>query len=199
MTAESTDGDEQPTCGHPTTTTGDPCQRPVSSPDARCYLHADDGGVPDDHGAPAGNQNAVETGLSMSVKRRLEWFRELGEPETSLFEDYYVEYHGKAENKSQAAALASTAVIRDRLERHLLMDGVFYEDQVADPDDLIEQGLSPDEAMDKAFVDKPKTATIEAYTNSCREVRLGLEYEGVTGVGNGTGALPDGVSALWKD
>jgi hypothetical protein len=59
MTAYSTDSDGQPTCGHPTTTTGDPCQRPVSAPDDRCYLHADDGCVPEDHGAPEGNIHAV--------------------------------------------------------------------------------------------------------------------------------------------
>jgi hypothetical protein len=198
MTTESTDGDEQPTCGHPTTTTGDPCQRPVSTPEDRCYIHADDGGVPDDHGAPDGNHNAVETGLQMSVKRRLEWLREIGEPWTSLYEDYYVEYVGAAENKSQAAALASASVIRDRLEKHLLLDGVFYEEQVADPEELIEQGLSRDEAMERAFVDKPKTATIEAYTDAMREVRLGLEYENVTGDGGGSGALPDGASAMWE-
>jgi hypothetical protein len=93
----------------------------------------------------------------------------------SLFEDYYVEFHPKSENKSQAAALASAMVIRDRLEGHLLIDGVFYEYQIADPDELVEQGLSRDEAMECAFVVKPKTATIEAYTDACREVRLGLD------------------------
>jgi len=197
MTTESTDSDEQPTCSAPTDTTGDLCQRPVSTPEDRCYIHADDEGVPDNHGAPDGNQNAVgndggapagntravEHGLHMSVKRRLQLFKELGEPEISLFESYYVSYHGKVENESEAAALASTAVIRDRLEKHLLLDGVFYEDKVADPDELIEQGFSRDEAMERAFVDKPKTATIEAYTAACREVRLGLE------------SLPSGVLA----
>lgn len=214
MNAESTDGDEQPTCGHPTDTTGDPCQRPVSAPDDCCYLHVD-GGAPEEHGAPEGNQHAVgndggapagntraaEHGLNMGVKRRLQWFKELGDPYISLFEDYYVEYHGKAENKSQAAALASAAEIRDRLEEHLLIDGVFYEDQIADPDELVEQGLSRDEAMERAFVNNPKTATIEAYTDACREIRLGLKYEGVSGntSGGGPGELPEGASALWED
>jgi hypothetical protein len=203
MTTESTNGDEQPTCGHPTTTTGDPCQRQVSTPDDRCYIHADDGGVPDDHGAPNGNQNAVTTGLSMSVKRRLAWFRELDGPWLSLFEDYYVEFHGDAENKSQAAALASLAVIRDRLEKHLLLDGPFYEERVADPEELMEQGFSRDEAMERAFVDKPKTATVEAYTDACREVRLGLNYESISSGGqsstSGSGGIPDGASAMWED
>jgi hypothetical protein len=139
----------------------------------------------------------------MSVRRRLEWLKELDGGWLSLFEDYYVEYHGAAENKSQAAALASLAVIRDRLEQHLLVDGVFYEDQIADPDELVEQGLSRDEAMERAFVDKPKTATVEAYTDACREVRLGLDYESISSGGqpstSGSGGIPDGASAMWED
>ena len=189
MSAESTDGDEQPTCGHPTTTTGDPCQRPVSTPDDRCYIHADDGGVPDNHGAPEGNHNRVENGLHMSVRRRIEWFK--GTEWMDVFEDYYVDFHGKGENKSQAAALASAAVIRDKLERHLLTEGPFYTDKIGDPDDF--------ENPDDAFVKKPKTATLEAYTDAMREVRLGCDYEGITGENSGSGALPDGASAMWED
>lgn len=67
-------------------------------------------------------------------------------------------------------------MIWDRLERHLLVDGVFYKDKVAEPE----------------------KATIEAYTDAMREVRLGLEYENVTGDGGGSGALPDGASAMWE-
>jgi hypothetical protein len=197
MTTESTNGDEQPTCGHPTTTTGGPCQRPVSTLEDRCYLHADDGGVPDDHGAPDGNHNRTETGLHMSVKRRIEWFKET--KDYDLFTDYYVDFHGKGENKSQAAALASAAVIRDRLERHLLTDGVFYDKQIADVDELIESGMDPEAAREAAFVKKPRVQTLEAYTDAMREVRLGLDYEGVTGDSGGSGALPDGASAMWED
>jgi hypothetical protein len=110
-----------------------------------------------------------------------------------------VDFHGKGENKSQAAALASAAVIRDRLERHLLTDGVFYDKQVADVDDLIESGMDPEAAREAAFVKKPKIQTLEAYTDAMREVRLGLDYEGVTGDSGGSGALPDGASAMWEN
>jgi len=217
MTSDTENAERTEQCGYPAA--NGPCQNPATEPDGSCWLdtHGDDPaeteadgrGAPEgnqhavgnDGGAPAGNTRAAEHGLNMGVKRRLQWFKELGDPYISLFEDYYVEYHGKAENKSQAAALASAAVIRDRLEEHLLIDGVFYEDQIADPDELVEQGLSRDEAMERAFVDKPKTATIEAYTDACREIRLGLKYEGVSGntSGGGSGGLPEGASALWED
>jgi len=46
------------TCGSTETTTGQPCQRPVSDDNTRCFLH-DDGGPPAGHGAPEGNTNAL--------------------------------------------------------------------------------------------------------------------------------------------
>ena len=59
------------------------------------------------------------------------------------------------------------------------------------------------EAMERAFVDKPKTATVEAYTDACREVRLGLKYESISSGGqsstSGSGGIPDGASAMWED
>lgn len=197
--------DEQPTCGYEGA--NGPCQNPAHEKhgeNGRCWLksHQPDGPdeEPDGRGADEGNFNAVETGLNMSVKRRLEWFKELGDPYLSLFEDYYVDFHGKAENKSEAAALASLAVIRDELQEHLILDGVFYEDQIADIDDLIEQGFSPDEAKEKAFVEKPKVGTLDALDSVSKELRLGLKYEGVSGnSASSGGGIPDGANAMWDD
>jgi hypothetical protein len=185
-----------------------PCQNPTHAKhgeNGRCWLksHQPDGpdDEPDGRGASEGNFNAVDTGLHMSVKRRLEWFKELGEPYLGLFEDYYVEYHGKAENKSEAAALASLAVIRDELQEHLLKDGVFYEEQIRDPEELIEQGMDPGEAMDRCMVEKPKVGTLDALDSVSKEVRLGLKYEGISGgpsSSGGGGGVPDGANAMWE-
>lgn len=41
-----------------------PCERPVSD-DGPCYLHDEDRGVPEGHGAPKGNSNALKHGLYM--------------------------------------------------------------------------------------------------------------------------------------
>lgn len=198
--------DEQDTCGYEGA--NGPCQNPPHEKhgeNGRCWLqsHQPDGPdhEPDGRGASEGNFNAVGTGLHMSVKRRLEWFRELGEPYLGLFQDYYVDFHGKAENKSEAAALASLAVIRDELQEHLLKDGVFYQDQIADPEELIEAGMDPSEAHEAAFVDKPKVGTLDALDSISKEVRLGLKYEGVSGGHSGSsgGGLPDGANAMWED
>ena len=112
-----------------------------------------------------------------------------------------MEYHGKAENKSEAAALASLAVIRDELQEHLLKDGVFYKDQIADPEDLIESGMSPEKAEEMAFVDKPKVGTLDALDSVSKEVRLGLKCEGVSGGSSsgGGGGIPDGANAMGED
>lgn len=201
---------DRPKCGFPTTRNGDPCQNPATGDDGYCWLdtHADDPsdaetdgrGAPEGndngkgHGAPEGNFNAVQTGLNMSVKRRLEWFRELGEPYLGLFEDYYVEFAAKAENKVQAAAMASAAVIRDEMEEHLLKDGVFYPKQVGDPEELAAAGKDPEDA----FVDVPKGQTLEAWTDAMRELRLGLKYEGVSGNQSGGGTRYED-STMWED
>ena len=199
-------GDEQDTCGYEGA--NGPCRNPPHSKhgeNGRCWLesHQPDGPdhEPDGRGAPEGNFNSVDTALHMSVKRRLQWFKKLGDPYLSLFEDYYVDFHGKAENKSEAAALASLAVIRDELQEHLILDGVFYEDQIADVDELIEDGVPPERAEELAFVDKPKVGTLDALDSISKEVRLGLKYEGVSGngAGGGSGGVPDGVSAMWDD
>ena len=42
-------------CSWQDTTTGEPCQNPVSDPDDHCHLHGPNGDVPDGHGAPEGN------------------------------------------------------------------------------------------------------------------------------------------------
>lgn len=184
-----------------------PCSNPGTGEDGRCWLESHAGDDPGDDavdpdlGAPDGNFNGIDHGLNMGVQRRMDWFRELGDPYMALFEDYYVEFAGVAASKTQAADLASLAVIRDELEEHLLLSGVFYEDQVADPEELIESGMDPDEAWDKAFVDKPKTQTLEALDSVLKEVRLGLKYEREAGIdaGTGSGGMPDGVEAMWEE
>lgn len=73
---------DDPVCGAETSTTGDPCQMPVSDPDETCYMHGPDGppeghgsgaaesnpiaarhGYEGDNGAPEGNKNALSHGL----------------------------------------------------------------------------------------------------------------------------------------
>jgi len=192
-------GDEQETCGYD----GErgPCQNPTHErhgENGRCWLESHQPGGPDtepDHGADSGNMNAVTDGLDMPTKRRLDLLREHGEPLTSLFEDYYVAYRAKAENKREAASLAAAAVIRDELEAHLLKDGLFYTDQIGDPEELMAAGKDPDDA----FVEKPKTQTLEAYQEARTEVRLGLKYEGVNDNSGASGSTGNGdVSALWE-
>lgn len=198
--------DEQDTCGYEGA--NGPCQNPPHEKhgeNGRCWLesHQPDGPdhEPDGRGAPEGNFNGVDTAINMSVKRRLEWFKQLGDPYLSLFEDYYVDFHAKAENKSEAAALASLAVIRDELQEHLILDGVFYEEQIADIDDLIEDGYDPERAREMATVEKPKVGTLDALDSISKEVRLGLKYEGVSGGPSSSsgGGIPDGANAMWED
>ena len=61
-TTEDTAGDSDdvdgPVCGSTDTRDGSPCQRRVSSPSDRCFIHSDDG-PPADHGAPEGNTNGL--------------------------------------------------------------------------------------------------------------------------------------------
>lgn len=185
-------------CGAETSDVEGPCQNPPSNThgvNGRCWIesHQPDQERP---GAPDGHMHQVKDGLNMTLKRRLDLFRALGEPLIDLFEEYYVEYAGKAENKTEAASLASAAVIRDELEAHLLKDGLFYQKQVGDPQELAEAGKDPDDA----FVAMPKGQTLESYHDARREVRLGLKYEGVndnTG-SSGAGGLPEGAEGLWE-
>ena len=199
-------GDEQDTCGYDGA--NGPCQNPPHDKhgeNGRCWLESHQPDGPDEEsdgrGAPEGNFNGVDTAINMSVKRRLDWFKQLGEPYLSLFEDYYVDFHAKAENKSEAAALASLAVIRDELQEHLILDGVFYEEQIADVDELIEDGYDPERSREMATVEKPKVGTLDALDSISKEVRLGLKYEGVSGgpQSSGSGGIPDGANAMWED
>jgi len=51
---------EGPVCGSENTTTGEPCQFPVSTPDDRCHMHpADESGPPEGHGEGTADQNKV--------------------------------------------------------------------------------------------------------------------------------------------
>ncbi|WP_117595160.1 hypothetical protein [Haloprofundus halophilus] len=60
-TEDTLDDASTPICESKETTTDDPCQRPVSNPGDRCYLHRDDAdGPPAGHGAPEGNDNALQ-------------------------------------------------------------------------------------------------------------------------------------------
>lgn len=202
---DNADADEQDICGYEGA--NGPCQNAPNEKhgdNGRCWLksHQPDGPDSEDdgRGADEGNFNAVDTGLNMSVKRRLEWFKELGDPYLSSFEDYYTDFHAKAENKSEAAALASLAVIRDELQEHLILDGVFYEDKIADVEDLIDEGYPPEKARDMATVKKPKVGTLDALDATHKEVRLGLKYEGVSGnsESSGSSGIPDGAESMWE-
>jgi len=202
MTEDTTDDDTEQ-CGYPAT--NGPCQNPATGDDGYCWLdtHADDpadsegdgrgapegngNAVGNDGGAPPGNTRAAEHGLHMGIQRRLELFEEQGL--LDLFESLFQRYREKAENPSEAASLASAAVIRDELEADLLKNGLFRPTKVGDPEDY----KNPEDA----FVEMPKKATIDAYTDALREVRLGKEYEGVTGNGDGAGPHGD-VSTLWE-
>lgn len=190
-----TDGEDTEICGYETVEDG-PCSNPAHGEDGYCWLdtHSDDPDAPeretDGRGASEGNTNAASDGLHMSIKQRLKWFREMGEPWVSMYEDYYVEYAGKAQNESQAARLASYAVICDQLERHLLQDGIFYTDQIGDPEEM----------GDEAFVQKPKTQTLESLNDALTELRLGHKYEGISGghdSGSSSSSHPD-KSAMWE-
>lgn len=93
------DDEDGPVCGYDDTKTTDrPCQYPVDDPDDRCYMHAEDGGIPEGHGsgdspqgvkdptasstdggAPAGNKNAMTHGLSAAQNDPaglLDWMEE---------------------------------------------------------------------------------------------------------------------------
>lgn len=54
-----TDRQTTPECGWEETTTGEPCQNTVDSPEDYCHLHGPDGEIPDGHGAPEGNSGGV--------------------------------------------------------------------------------------------------------------------------------------------
>lgn len=199
--ADSDTADGQDTCGFPTNA-GGPCQNRATGDDGRCWIETHDDSpdapeaVTDGRGAPEGNQhakgnsggaapegntNAKKHGLHQSVKRRLET---MTDEQRDLFEDYYVEYAGKAENDSQAARLASLAVIADDLETHLITDGVFFEKEIDDKGTTVEV---------------PKGQTLEAFASALRELRLGQKYEGVSGNNSGGGSSAhEGASELWE-
>lgn len=209
------DGDDPDLCGYPTTNGEEPCQNPATEDDGSCWLktHGEDpadfeddgrGGAPEgndnavgnpgnpDASPPDGNWNAMEHRLHMALERRFESFTD---EQIRLFRDYYLEYSERATIDSQAARLASLAVIADDLEDQLLNEGIFYKKQIADPDELLAAGRDPDEA----FAEVPKKGTVEAYTDALREVRLGLKHEGISGPGSGGPGGTINISSLWED
>lgn len=175
------------------TTDGEKCQNPAYNDDGYCWInsHGDPGA--ENAQGPTNNMNAVRDGLDMAVKRRMDLFREIGEPLISMFEDYYVEYRGKAENDTEAAALAAGAVIRDELEANLLRDGITYPKQIADPDELAKADKDPEEA----FVQAPRVQLLESYQEARQEMRLGLKYEGINDNGSGGTTGSTDASELW--
>lgn len=191
--------DEQ--CGVDTENGGtcDNPPHPKHGDNGRCWIPShqpDAGDAENPQGAPSGNTNSVEHALDMPTKRRLDIFREIGDPLLGMFEDYYVAYRAKAENKREAASLASAAVIRDQLESHLLKDGLTYTKQIGDPNELAAQGKDPEEA----WTQMPKSQMLEAYQEARTEVRLGLKYEGVNdnNTGSGTTDGQSDYSDLWE-
>jgi len=140
-----------------------------------------DHAVGNDGGPPPGNFNAVDHGLEMSVRRRIEMF---DDDQLDAFMGYYEQYEYKAENPGEAARLASIAVIIEELERDLFMDGCWI---VKENDDGEEYKI-------------PKQQTLEALFDANRELRLSQDYEGITNNSEGDSSNQfSGVSALWDD
>ncbi len=174
-------------CGWQNTTTGEPCQNPVSGPDDHCYLHGPHGDVPDGHGAPEGNPggkpgrsgpqgnsnaegnpdapppdentNAMTHGLHMTAERLLEV---MNDQQREAVKGKFLEYRKKRMNDSQALKLAVLYVMETDLMRKLI-DG----DQ--------QTTIYTDEGQPvQAFADK----MVKAFQGYQREIRLGLHYEG---------------------
>ncbi|QIB74750.1 hypothetical protein G3I44_10910 [Halogeometricum borinquense] len=189
-----TDAD-QPQCGWEDTTTGQPCQNTVSDPGENCYLHGEDGEVPDNHGSPRGvsgdkpgnsgppgnknaagnpgggppkrNANAVSHGLHASVEAMM---RSLEDWERDAYKGYFTYYHHeKGLDQMQAKSLALIATFEDRC-------GV----EVADS--LYKTVYSEDGNP----MQVPKDKMIDAHLGYARERRLKEHYEGMSKHGSGS-------------
>lgn len=175
-TQDSNTDDDQSRCGSTDTGTGDPCQRAVSDPSERCFMHSG-GGPPDDHGAPPpalqGNTNAVSDAAYTSVERRLETF---DADQMALFEAYLRDFARKAENQLSAVQLATAAVVRDSIEERLLTEGVYEEQTLTTEDGTV---IHDPETGDPMTRDAIRSRGIRAYTDMLRELRLGKKYEGI--------------------
>lgn len=177
-------------CGWQDTTTGEPCQNPVSDPDDHCYLHGPDGDVPDGHGAPEGNPGgkpgrsgppgnsnaegnpgnpdaAPPDGNANAMEHGLHMTAErllevMDDQQRDAVKGKYLEYQKKCMNDSQALKLAVMFVMETDLMRKLI-DG----DQ--------ETTIYTDEGQPvDVFADK----MVQALQGYRREIRLGLHYEG---------------------
>ena len=181
-------------CGWQETTTGEPCQNPVSDPDDHCYLHGTDGNVPDGHGAPEGNPenpdaapppdghtNAMEHGLHMTDERLLEV---MNDQQREAVKGKYLEYEETCRNDSQALKLAVMYVMETDLMRKLI-EG----DQ--------ETPIYTDEGQ---AVDLFANKMVQALQGYRREIRLGLHYEGNSAQHTGDGSTGhDNLDMLVQD
>lgn len=186
-----TNDDDQPICGRPTgdDQDGDPCRRPVSEPGAACYLHPGDGDVPDTHGAPEGNQNAVgnkggpgapegnfralKTGAYVAAKRRLQFIlEERGEMEAQVFANYFIQEVESGATPNAAMKIATALAFSDELEEDLISNGFdrpLYQDG-------------------KHVADVLEDRKFDAMSSMWREARLLRREEGVTANSNGGGS-----------
>lgn len=199
-------------CGWQDTTTGEPCQNPVSDPDHHCYLHGPDGDVPDGHGAPEGNlggkpgrsgppgnsnaegnpgnPDAVPPdGNANAMKHGLHMTAErllevMDDQQREAVKETFLEYRDKCMNDKQALKIAVLDVMETDLMRKLI-DG--------------DQGTTiyTDEGQPvDVFADK----MVQALQGYRREIRLGLHYEGNSAqhTGGGSGGH-DNLDALIQD
>ena len=199
-------------CGWQETTTGEPCQNPVSDPDDHCYLHGTDGNVPDGHGAPEGNPGgkpgrsgppgnsnaegnpenpdaAPPDGHTNAMEHGLHMTDErllevMNDQQREAVKGKYLEYEETCRNDSQALKLAVMYVMETDLMRKLI-EG----DQ--------ETTIYTDEgqAVD-LFADK----MVQALQGYRREIRLGLHYEGNSAQHTGDGSTGhDNLDMLVQD
>lgn len=206
MKAGSSNGD---TCGWRETTTGNPCQNPVSEPDAYCYLHGEDGEIPDGHGPPEGNSggkpgrsgppgntnaegnpgggppegngNAVTHGVHASTGAMLD---ALEEWERDAFKGYFSYYHHEQGlDRVQAKSLALMATYEDRCGVELA------------------ESLHKTIYTEAGEMQVPKDTMMEAHRGYARERRLKEHYEGMSkhGAGSGGSSGHDNLDLLVND
>ena len=169
------EGTKGSTCGYSETTTDSPCERPVSDADAYCYMHpTDDTELPDTHGAPDGNQsalnndggapkgneNAVEHGLFRSLRRRVD---ALDGEQQEVFVGYLRHYNEQGVEPMQSASLAAAHVLKEEVELELF-------------DDLFKT-ICTDAGNP---VEVPKDDLMTAWSGFKREIRMTRHHEGLS-------------------
>lgn len=172
-----TDG---PRCESTDTNSGEPCQRQVSNPSDTCRLHPDDGELPDGHGAPKGNrnavgndggspskgnENAVKHGLYQSVKRRV---HSLDSEQQRTYMAHVQNYQEQGVDTMQAVSLASAELLKEEVEVDLF-------------DDLFKTIYT--DAGNQ--IDVPKSDMMDAWQGFKREIRMTRHHEGLSTLSGG--------------